>query len=252
MGASRRSIVRLGAAALGVALTASAVTACGGDDSTTLNVSAAASLKKTFSAIADQFETDHRGVKVTLSFDGSSTLATQINEGAPVDVFASADAKNMAKVGDRAPHPRNFATNTLVIITSPGNPHGIRSFADLNRGGVITVVCQAAQPCGAATKTAERNTGTALRPRSQEPSVTSVLTKVTTGQADAGLVYVTDARSAGPAVTTIVDPAFAAVVNSYPIATLRGAQQPLADAFVNAVTGASGQRVLAAAGFGKP
>ncbi|WP_124711354.1 molybdate ABC transporter substrate-binding protein [Gordonia insulae] len=221
--------------------------------SSTLNVFAAASLKKTFTAIADEFEQQHQGVKVTLSFDGSSTLVNQIKQGAPADVFASADEKNMDKLGEQAVDPEIFATNTLVIVTAPGNPKGITSFADLNKPGVTTVVCQSAQPCGNATDTVERNTGITVAAASEEQSVTAVLTKVTSGQADAGVVYVTDAKGAGDKVATVVDPAFAAVVNSYPIATVQGAaNDAMAKEFVDAVLSPSGQQILAGAGFGKP
>ncbi|MGC5259126.1 molybdate ABC transporter substrate-binding protein [Gordonia sp. DT218] len=220
---------------------------------TTLNVSAAASLKKTFTAIADEFQKQHPGTTVSLSFDGSSTLVNQIKQGAPADVFASADQKNMAKLGESAVDPKIFATNTLVIVTAPGNPKGIKSFADLNKPGVTTVVCQSAQPCGNATDTVERNTGITVDAASEEQSVTAVLTKVTSGQADAGLVYVTDAKGAGDKVATVVDPAFAAVVNSYPITTVRdAADEAVGKEFVDAVLSPSGQQILQEAGFGKP
>lgn len=220
---------------------------------TTLNVYAAASLKKTFTAIAAAFEKSHPGVTVKLSFDGSSTLVNQIKQGAPADVFASADEKNMDKLGDKAIDPKVFATNTLVIVTAPGNPKGVQSVADLNKPGVTTVVCQPAQPCGAATATVEKNTGVKIAAASLEPSVTAVLTKVTSGQADAGLVYVTDAKGAGDKVATVVDPAFAAVVNSYPIAPVRAsANEAVGKEFVDAVLSPAGQQVLQAAGFGKP
>ena len=221
--------------------------------STTLKVSAAASLKKTFTQIADDFEKAHPGVTVTLSFAGSSTLVNQIKQGAPADVFASADEKNMTKLGDKALDPKIFAANTLVIVTAPGNPKGIHTIADLNKPDVTTVVCQVAQPCGAATATVEKNTGITINSRSQEESVTAVLTKVTSGQADAGLVYVTDAKGAGDKVATVVDPAFAAVVNKYPIAVVRGAaNEGVGKEFVDAVLSPSGQQVLQDAGFGKP
>ncbi|MFW0790639.1 molybdate ABC transporter substrate-binding protein [Gordonia sp. CPCC 205333] len=221
--------------------------------STTLNVYAAASLKKTFTAIAADFEKTHAGVKVTLSFDGSSTLVNQIKQGAPADVFASADEKNMGKLGDKASDPTVFATNTLVIVTAPGNPKGIRTIGDLNNAGVTTVVCQSAQPCGTATDTVEKNTGITIKAASEEQSVTAVLTKVTSGQADAGLVYVTDAKAAGDKVSTVVDPAFAAVVNSYPISAVRGAaNEGVAKEFVDAVLSPAGQKVLRDAGFGAP
>ncbi len=251
----RRSIVAVAAAGLLIVAGCSSAgdTDAAGSAASTLDVSAAASLKATFTAIADEFEAQHDGVTVRLSFDGSSTLANQIQQGAPADVFASADEKNMRKLGDLAIDPAVFATNTLVIVTAPGNPREIRSFADLNKPDVTTVVCQAAQPCGAATETVERNTGVTVEAASEEQSVSAVLTKVTTGQADAGVVYVTDARGAGDKVATVTDPAFAAVVNSYPIATLTGAgDDELATQFVDLVLGADGQRILREAGFGTP
>ncbi|GAC53593.1 molybdate ABC transporter substrate-binding protein [Gordonia amicalis] len=241
-------------AAAGVVLLAGCSSDDGSDSGTvTLDVSAAASLKKAFTAIAAEFEKQHDGVTVRLSFDGSSTLANQIQQGAPADVFASADEKNMAKLGDLAVEPTIFATNTLVIVTAPGNPLRIRSFADLARPGVTAVVCQAAQPCGAATGTAERNTGITIDAASEEQSVSAVLTKVTTGQADAGVVYVTDARAAGDQVATVTDPAFAEVVNAYPVAGVRGADDGgLGKQFVDLVLGEDGQRILRDAGFGAP
>lgn len=219
----------------------------------TLHVYAAASLKKTLTAIAAEFEKSHPGVTVVPSFAGSSTLVNQIKQGAPADVFASADEANMTKLGGQATDPRIFATNTLVIVTAPGNPKGIRTFADLNKSGVTTVICQVAQPCGAATKAVERNTGITVSAASEEESVSAVLTKVTSGQADAGVVYVTDAKGAGDKVATVVDPAFAAVVNRYPIATVSGAaNDTLGKEFVDAVLSPAGQRILADAGFGPP
>ncbi|MCZ4537676.1 molybdate ABC transporter substrate-binding protein [Gordonia terrae] len=251
----RRSIVAVAAAGLLIVAGCSSAggSDAGGSAASTLDISAAASLKKTFTAIAQEFETQHDGVTVRLSFDGSSTLANQIQQGAPADVFASADEKNMRKLGDLAVDPTVFATNTLVIVTAPGNPRGITSFADLNKPDVTTVICQSAQPCGAATETVERNTGVTIDAASEEQSVSAVLTKVTTGQADAGVVYVTDARGAGDKVATVTDPAFAAVVNSYPIAALAGAGDgELATQFVDLVLGADGQRFLRDAGFGAP
>ncbi|WP_137810906.1 MULTISPECIES: molybdate ABC transporter substrate-binding protein [unclassified Gordonia (in: high G+C Gram-positive bacteria)] len=251
----RRSIVAVAAAGLLIVAGCSSAggSDAGGSAASTLDISAAASLKMTFTAIADEFEAQHDGVTVRLSFDGSSTLANQIQQGAPADVFASADEKNMRKLGDLAIDPAVFATNTLVIVTAPGNPRGIRSFADLNKPDVTTVICQSAQPCGAATETVERNTGVTIDAASEEQSVSAVLTKVTTGQADAGVVYVTDARGAGDKVDTVTDPAFAAVVNSYPIAALAGAGDgELATQFVDLVLGADGQRILRDAGFGAP
>ncbi len=227
-----------------------------GDAGKTLTVFAAASLKAPFTALAEEFEAAHPGTTVTLSFAGSSDLATQISQGAPADVFASADTKNMAKLGDAGlveGSPRDFATNVLTIAVPPGNPASIASFADLAKPGVRTVICAAQVPCGAATKTVEQETGTTLTPVSEESSVTDVLGKVVSGEADAGLVYVTDVKAAGNKVQEIPFPESAQAVNTYPIAAVRtGRNKDLAAAFIEAVTGPDGQRLLRGAGFGTP
>jgi molybdate transport system substrate-binding protein len=218
-----------------------------------LTVFAAASLKATFTEIGTIFQTENPGSTVTFNFAGSSDLVTQLTAGAPADVFASADTKNMNKASTAnlvSGAPVNFASNILTIVTPPGNPSGITSFADLAKDGVDVVVCAPQVPCGAAAATVETNTGVTLTPVSEENSVTDVLGKVTSGQADAGLVYVTDAKNAGDKVTEVPFPEAAAVVNVYPIATLTAATQPaLATKFVDLVTGPEGQQVLAAAGF---
>jgi molybdate transport system substrate-binding protein len=206
--------------------------------------------------MAGKFEAANPGTNVTLSFAGSSDLVTQITQGAPADVFASADTRNMDKLkggGLVDGEPRNFATNTLTIVVPPGNPAGITGFGDLARSGVKVVACASQVPCGTATKAIEQETGTTLTPVSEESSVTDVLGKVTSGEADAGLVYVTDARSAGAKVKEIPFPEAAKAINTYPVAAVKGARnKPVADAFVEFVLGAEGQAALAAAGFGKP
>ncbi|MCJ1673408.1 MULTISPECIES: molybdate ABC transporter substrate-binding protein [unclassified Rathayibacter] len=221
-----------------------------------ITVYAAASLKGTFTEIATAFEAEHPGTTVELTFAGSSDLVTQITNGAPADVFASADEKNMAKLTDAdliEGDPVDFATNTLEIAVPPANPAGIASFADLAREGVKTVVCAAQVPCGAATVTVETATGVDLRPVSEESSVTDVLGKVTSGEADAGLVYVTDVAAAGDAVTGIEFPESSQAVNTYPIAPVAGSANPdLAAAFTAYVAGDDGRTVLASAGFGAP
>jgi molybdate transport system substrate-binding protein len=221
-----------------------------------LVVFAAASLKPAFAQISAQFKAQNAGSEVDFEFAGSSELATQLTQGATADVFASADTAQMdtvAKAGLLSGDPTNFASNTLVIVTAPGNPRGVRSFADLARPGLAVVVCQKPVPCGSATQRVEDGTGVRLNPVSEEPSVTDVLNKVTTGQADAGLVYVTDAHSAGSKVTTVGFPEAAGAVNVYPIAALKNAPQPaLAQRFVAMVTGNTGQNILAQAGFAKP
>ena len=221
-----------------------------------LIVFAAASLKKSFTDIGEQFKTDNPGSDIEFSFAGSSDLVTQLTQGAPADVFASADTKNMDKATDAtlvAGDPVNFATNTLTIVTAPGNPKKIASFKDLAAPGLSVVVCAPQVPCGSAAEKVEKATGVQLNPVSEESQVTDVLGKVTSGQADAGLVYVTDAQGAGDKVTAVPFPESADAVNTYPIAVLKQSTQPeLARTFVDLVTGEAGQKVLKAAGFAKP
>ncbi|WP_440708704.1 molybdate ABC transporter substrate-binding protein [Herbiconiux sp. YIM B11900] len=222
-----------------------------------ITVFAAASLKSTFTELADEFEAANPGVTVELNFAGSSDLVTQITEGAPADVFASADEKNMTKLTDvgliAADAPVDFATNVLTIAVPPGNPAGVAAFADLAKPEVTTVVCAAQVPCGSATVTVEQATGVTLTPVSEESSVTDVLGKVISGEADAGLVYVTDVIAAGDAVEGIEFPESSEAVNTYPIAPVTAsANAEIARAFVDFVTGAAGRGVLEAAGFGKP
>ena len=218
-------------------------------------VFAAASLKTAFTGIADRFKAAN-GAEVDFDFGGSSDLATQLNNGAAADVFASADTANMdkvAKTGLLAGSPVNFASNTLVIVVARGNPKNITSLRDLTRPGLSVVVCAQPVPCGSAARRVEDSAGVQLTPVSEETSVTDVLNKVTTGQADAGLVYVSDARSAGDKVTTVQFPEAASAVNVYPIAVLKGSAHPdLAPKFVDLVTGAEGQNILGQAGFAKP
>jgi molybdate transport system substrate-binding protein len=221
-----------------------------------ITVFAAASLKATFTELAAEFEAAHPGTEVALNFAGSADLVTQIIEGAPADVFASADEKNMAKLTDIdlvEGEPLDFATNVLEIAVPPGNPAGIATFADLAAAGVKLVVCAPEVPCGAATVKVEEATGVTLTPVSEESSVTDVLGKVTSGEADAGLVYVTDVKAAGDAVDGIPFDESGEAVNTYPIATLVDAEAPeVAQAFLAFVTSEAGLAVLAAAGFGQP
>ncbi len=230
----------------------SASSAAGGK----LMVFAAASLKGTFTDIGQQFTSGHPGVSVEFNFAGSSDLVTQLTQGAPGDVFASADTKNMDKAATAnllAGDPVNFASNTLTIAVAPGNPLQIKSFGDLAKSGTTVVVCAPQVPCGSATKKVEDAAGVQLTPVSEESSVTDVLNKITTGQADAGLVYVTDALSAGDKVTAVPFPESSGAVNTYPIAVLRQSENAtLAQSFVDFVKGEAGQKVLAAAGFTKP
>lgn len=220
-------------------------------DKDTLTVFAAASLKKSFTELEKAFEASRSDVDVKLNFDGSQALVTQINQGADVDVLATADEKNMDKLGDKVVDPKVFATNVLTIATQPGNPKNIHSLADLTKSDVSTVICAVDVPCGTAIATVEENTGVDIKPVSEETAVTGVLTKVQTKQADAGLVYVTDAVGAGDSVTAVADPAFAAVVNNYPIAPVAATKnEAVAKEFVDMVLGSEGTNVLRGMGFG--
>lgn len=230
---------------------------CGAQrDPSTLTVFAAASLRTSFAEIAEQFERGHPGMDVEFSFAGSSDLVTQLTQGAYADVFASADHRNMdraAEAGLLDGAPVDFAANTLTIAVTPGNPKGIRSLRDLSDPEVRVVLCAPQVPCGHAASAVEEAAGVDLRPVSEESSVTDVLNKVTSGQADAGLVYVTDARDAGERVTAVPFPESARAVNTYPIAVLKESQNATgARQFLAAVTGTAGQTVLRRNGFAAP
>lgn len=256
-----KTLLRSAAAAAAIALTAAACSSGGGaEDPTTqaagepvtLHVFAAASLQEPFEELGEQFEAEHEDVTVEFSFAGSSTLVEQIQQGAPADVFASADTKNMDKLTDAgldAADPVDFTTNTLRIAVPAGNPAGVTDLASLT-GDLNLVVCAPEVPCGAATTTVEEAAGLEFAPVSEEQSVTDVLNKVTSGEADAGLVYVTDVEKAGDAVEGIDFPQAQEAVNTYPITTVDGSANPqLGQEFVDLVTGEEGQKVLAGYGF---
>jgi molybdate transport system substrate-binding protein len=221
-----------------------------------LTVFAAASLQKTFDQLRTQFQQEHPNVDVkAFTYDGSSTLVTQLTNGANADVFASADDANMTKVTDAklATDPVEFATNTLEIVTAPGNPKNITSLKDLTNPSIKVVLCATGVPCGTAAQKAETAAGITIKPVSEEQNVTAVLTKVETGTADAGIVYQTDVKGAGDKVTGVNFPEAAKAVNNYPIVALTGSKnQAVAKAFIEMVTGPEGQKVLQDAGFGKP
>lgn len=264
IGGGRR---RLRAAALVAAVGLSSLVGCasGGDDDEVaqqLTVFAAASLSGAFTEIAEEFEGAHPGVSIRLGFDGSSGLVDQLAGGAPADVFASADVRTMDRAvaeGLVAGEPTPLATNVLTLITPPGNPAGITGLDD-SLDGARLVVCAAVVPCGAAARTLADAAGIDLAPVSEESTVTDVRGKVTSGEADAGIVYVTDARAAGDRVEQIAIPAARTDPNRYLIAVTGRADAAPTDAaraeaarrFVDAVTGPSGQAVLAAHGFGLP
>ncbi|MGJ0390390.1 molybdate ABC transporter substrate-binding protein [Microbacterium sp. CGR1] len=256
----RRTVtVVLTAAALaltGCAAGAESPTPTATDDSAESNVSgeltvyAAASLSGAFDEIGAAFTEANPDVDFSGVYDGSSTLVTQLLEGAPADVFASADEANMKKLEDAAVNPALFASNTLVIAVPTGNPGGVETLADL--ADVTTVLCAPEVPCGAASATLLSNAGVTVEAASLEQNVTAVLTKVAASEADAGLVYATDVIGRDD-VEVIVPDGADEVVNHYPIAALSEApNSAAAEAFVAFVLSDEGQRILADFGFGKP
>ena len=223
---------------------------------TSIMVYAAVPLKPAFTLLAGKFQNENPGATVEFDFATSAELANKLSQGASADVFAAADTAQMdtvVKADLASSDPVNFATNILAIVTAPGNPKQIHSFADLAKPGVRVAVCQAAAPCGAAVQRISDDTGVLFEPVSEEPIGSVVLAKVTAGEADVGLVYLNDAHRAGNKVDTIRFPESAEAVNVYPIVVLKKASQSaLAQRFVDLVIGATGQRVLSQAGFDGP
>ena len=220
-----------------------------------LTVFAAASLQGAFDAIATELTEQNPGVTVRpITYDGSSTLATQLVDGATADVFASADLATMATVTDAGLADGTatvFATNSLEIVVAPGNPLGIGSLADLaalSTSGGKVVLCAAQVPCGSAAHRVLD--GLTLTPVSEEQNVKAVLTKVQTGDADAGLVYRTDVLAAGDAVEGVEFPEAATAVNEYAVVVLEDGE--VARAFVDLLLSADGQRILGDLGFTAP
>ncbi|MEO3743988.1 molybdate ABC transporter substrate-binding protein [Plantactinospora sp. B5E13] len=221
-----------------------------------LTVFAAASLTETFTQLGKDFEAANPGVEVTFSFAGSSALATQINQGAPADVFASAAPATMQTVTD-AGHgdgtPTTFVRNQLVIAVPKGNPAGVTGLADLTKPETKVALCATQVPCGAAAEKALDSAGVKLTPVTLEQDVRAALSKVRLGEVDAALVYRTDARAATTDVDGVEFPESAGAVNDYPIVVLRDApNRAAARAFVDHVLSDSGRGVLTAAGFQVP
>ena len=218
----------------------------------TVTVLAAASLQEPFTELGRRFEDRHPGTSVRFSFDASSTLARQVEAGAPADVLATADEASMAPVveaGLVAP-PAVFARNRMAILVALDNPRGIRSLADLGRPGPVVVLCAAEVPCGRLAAEVLARAGLEVAPRSLEPNVKAVVAKVTLGEADAGIVYATDARAAGDKAQSVEIPAEHNVATAYPVAAVRAAPNAVAAArFVDLVRSDEGRAVLAAAGF---
>ncbi|GIJ47937.1 molybdate-binding protein [Virgisporangium aliadipatigenens] len=219
----------------------------------TVTVFAAASLTESFTRIGRDFEAANPGVRVTFSFAGSSALATQINQGAPADVFASAAPATMRTVtdaGNADGAPTTFVRNQLVIAVPKGNPKGVKGLADLTRPGVKVALCAEQVPCGAAAEKALDAAAVSLTPVTLEQDVKAALSKVRLGEVDAALVYRTDARAASSDVDGVEFPESVGAVNGYPIVVCRAAPNRAgARAFVAYVLSDSGRAVLDRAGF---
>ena len=231
--------------------TGSASTALSGD----ITVFAAASLTESFTQLGKQFEAAHPGTTVTFSFAASSALATQINAGAPADVFASASQKNMDQVvaAGGASNPTVFATNVMEIAVPPANPAGVTSVGDLAKSSVKAALCQPQVPCGSVAQKVFTNAKITVNPVTLEPDVKSVLSKVQLGEVDAGMVYVTDVKAAGDKVKGVAILDDVNTSTAYPIAALtKSGNASVAVAFVDFVLSPDGQSVLSAAGFEGP
>ena len=230
--------------------------AASGNITGTITVFAATSLTKAFDKIGAQFEAAHPGVTVKFNYNGSSSLATSINQGAPADVFASAAPKNMETVtsaGNASGTPQDFARNTGEIMVEKGNPKNIKSVSDLANPALKVVVCAPAVPCGQVATAIFKNAGVTVKPVSEEQNVGGVVTKVTLGEADAGIVYVTDVKANEGKGTGVPIPADQNDITAYPIVQLKDAPNPTAAAaFIAYVLSPAGQQVLASYGFLPP
>jgi len=246
------------------AATGSLLVACGGVASSpssssspglsgNLTVLAAASLTGAFTRIADQLHAMNPDLDVKFSFAGSPTLVTQIQQGAPGDVFASADVRNMQTVvtgGFNSGMPKVFVHNKLEIAVGAGNPKHITTVSDLANSSIKVDECAPAVPCGSYATTVFGKANVKVTPVSQEQDVKSVLSKVSLGEADAGIVYVTDVKSAGSGVEGVQIPDDLNVTADYPIVELKSTQnRSAARAFLDYVLGSRGQAVLKSFGF---
>jgi molybdate transport system substrate-binding protein len=251
-----RSRIRLAAA---MAVAALALAACG--DGTTsggssgsaneIKVFAAASLTAAFTEVGQQYTSANGGTKVTFNFAGSQALATQIQQAAPADVFASADTTNMDKVKDLVGTPQNFASNLLQIVVEKGNPKGVKTLDDLANPDLKVVLAAPDVPAGKYAAEALNTAKVTVKPVSEEDNVKAVMTKVSLGEADAGIVYVTDVTAGGDKVEGVDIPKDQNVTATYPIATVEAGKDK-AQAFMDLVLSDQGQQVLKQYGFLPP
>jgi molybdate transport system substrate-binding protein len=257
----RRTPTRLAAL---LAVAALALAACGGGDDDSgggsgaaapgeIKVFAAASLTAAFTRLGEQYSAANGGAKVTFNFAGSQALATQIQQAAPADVFASADIPNMDKLKDLVGTPQNFASNQLQIVVEQGNPKNVQGLDDLADPDLKVVLAAPEVPAGKYAAEALGKAEVTVKPVSQEDTVKAVVTKVSLGEADAGIVYVTDVTAGGDKVEGVDIPEDQNVTATYPMATVKASKAPeAAQAFMDLVLSAEGQQVLKEHGFLPP
>jgi molybdate transport system substrate-binding protein len=251
----RRAIVALAAVAALLAGVQPAG-AKGEKPSGEITVFAAASLTESFNAIAKQFEKKYPDVDVKFDYDASSNLATQINQGAPADVFASADEDNLNKTldaGTVTPPPVVFAKNRLEIAVEKGNPRKIKSLSDLQKSGLVVVLCADQVPCGKYAAESLSKAGVNVTPASKEENAKATLSKVSIGEADASIVYVTDVKAAKGTTRGVRIPDKVNVIATYPLAVVKQSQNATAaKAWVQFVMSNDGQKTLRKFGFLAP
>jgi molybdate transport system substrate-binding protein len=238
--------------------------ACGGNNSSSggssgsgspaeIKVFAAASLTAAFNKIGQDYTAANPNTKVTFNFAGSQALATQIQQSAPADVFASADTTNMGKVASLVGTPQNFASNLLRIVVAKGNPKAIKGLSGLSNPDLKVVLAAPEVPAGRYAQQALAAQHVTVKPVSLEDNVKAVVTKVSLGEADAGIVYVTDVTAGGGKVEGVDIPNDQNVPATYPIATVKAStHQSQAQAFVDMVRSDQGQQVLSSFGFLPP
>ncbi|GAA1904207.1 molybdate ABC transporter substrate-binding protein [Streptomyces sodiiphilus] len=245
------------AAVLAAALLVAPVAACGDaqqrDPAITLTVLAASSLADVLDEARAGYEEEQPDIRLRLSFAGSQELVAQIRQGLPADILITADSDTMDALRGRTGKVRFIAGNEMTIVTAPGNPDGIHDTAGLARPGLKVVLAAPEVPAGAYGREVLERAGVTVSPVSEEPGVRAVLGKVVLGEADAGLVYVTDAVAAGESVGRVPVPSEENVTVRYPAAALTDSTHPAqAEDFLLWLESGTAQRLLHDAGFQQP
>ncbi|WP_447041962.1 molybdate ABC transporter substrate-binding protein [Streptomyces sp. DSM 118878] len=225
----------------------------GGDKGVKLTVLAASSLTDVFATAEKAYEKEHPGTDITVSAAGSQELAAQVEQGAPADVLVTADTRTMDGLKSDTGEPTVIARNRLVIATRGGNPDKVKELKDLADSGLKVVLADDTVPVGRYAKQVLDRQNIDVNPVSKEANVRSVLSKVELGEADAGIVYRTDAATAPDKVDAVEIPDAQNAVASYPAATLKGSENAeAAAAFVKWLSGPEAQKILRDGGFQQP